>query len=249
MSKYSKPTVVEIICLFRFSLTEENAWTNKKPGELLEAFKDSYPNFEPTQDIGVGIHIKEGVITPDLLAPKHKYVYSDENNKCSITIAADFFAFVFKNYQKDYENWQKSFEPFLNTAWEKVRQHLSIKEITSIGLRYINHIEISSEFPAHDALNPKSEYLPAAAISNNQAFFNRSEIARDSKNTLIITAGIAHKEGSEIDRIVILDIDRVITDNISITKGNLPSELSKIQQEIEAVFESSVSDNLRKRMK
>ena len=243
MAKYSKPSVVEIICLFRFSSGEN--WTSKKPGELLEAFKDSYPNFEPTQDMEVGIHIKDGGITPELLTPKQKYVYSDEQDKSSITVASDFFAFVYKNHQNDYKTWQESFEPSLKAAWEKVRGSLSITAIQSIGLRYINHIKLSDDFAAKDVLNPTSKYLPAA-ISESQSFFNRGELVLDEKNNLVITTGVAHHEN---DRIVILDMDRIVTDTITVAANTLPAALTGIQLEIEKVFESAISDKLRTRMK
>ena len=246
---YSKPPVVEIVCQFRFSLPENNPWTSKKPGELLKELSDEYPNFESPQDVGVGIHVKEGSITPELLAPKQRFIYSSENGNCSINIAPDSFAFIYKvNEQNRYESWEKSFQPLLKKSWNKVRQCIGIEHIKSIGVRYINHIDQKYSLALHDALNADSEYLPKAIVSDHLGFFNRSEIASDSQNRLIIQTGIALNEQDANDKIIILDIDRILDGKIDTSQDDLPEQLATLQKNVEDVFFSSISDTLKERM-
>lgn len=248
--KFKNPPVKEIICQFRFSPPEEHENKIKKQPELIDALKSDYPDFELSQERGVGFHIKESSISPEFLPTKPRLVFRDSQNNYSITVAPDSFAFIYKvSKEHTYKTWEKSFQPNLQDAWSKVKPCLDIKQIQSIGVRYINHIDSSYELEPHETLNKESEYLPKALVSEHYGFFNRSEIAKDEKNRMMIQTGVMFDEEDSEIKWVILDIDRIYKDSIDIIDEALPEKIGELQQDVENVFLSSTSDALKEKMK
>lgn len=250
MTKHSSDApVVSIICLFRFSLSEQNPWTDKKPAELLNLLKSDYPNFRPEQELGLDIQVGEGnVISHKALPTKQKFVFSCENNNRVITVAQDSFSFTYNvSVGHQYKNWKESFRPLLEKSWNQVRECLSVKRAQSIGLRYINHIELSNPVSPGSVLNKNSPYIPAIITSESLNFFNRTEIALDNKSTIIVNTGTAYKSATDKTKIVILDIDKIIKDEFDC--DNVLLCLDKSQEDVEDIFFLSIPDSLKKKLK
>ena len=64
--EYNNPPVKEIICQFRFSLDGENQWSSKMPGQLLSALGGDYPNLSTPANVGIGIQVQQGNMTPQI---------------------------------------------------------------------------------------------------------------------------------------------------------------------------------------
>lgn len=246
---FKKPPVVKIICQFRFNLSEDNKWTDKRPGELLKALSGKYPNMEIPPNMG-RIRVKEGSADPEIIHPEQRFVYSDEDRIRSVIVGPDSFSFVYTiGGEGAYKSWKKSFEPFVKDAWKEVSKCLNITEIKSIGVRYINHIDSKAYglLPS-ETLSKNSEYLPKVIVSDCIGFF-RSEIVADEKSTIVVQAGVLREEGGDDNKVVVLDIDKIAEHNISVSPKGLPKELATLQKGIEDVFFSSISDKLKEKMK
>jgi|GEM_PF-3267719 len=246
---YPNPPLVEVVCQFRFQLPPEHPWDLQKPGALLKALGKEYPNFEPGQEIGVGINFQDGKITPEILAPRSNFKFSDKSNSNSVIVTENSFTII-RQISKDNKYDWETFKSSVETTWEKAKGILKTKEFNQIGLRFVNHIAVTSDLSPTAVLSEKSEYFPSFVMKNNNGFVSKTEVALSANNNMIVTLATAMKGDATNtpSQILVIDIDRICTEKVGSAKTAVGKKLDSMHKEIEKVFFTSISDKMTTEM-
>lgn len=195
---YDNPTIREALCEIHFTLPEDIAWDQSLFGKFYQHIQDDFPEMEPVAESAVRLQLQPGRVEFKPGQSRMRYRHSSRNILLQLASGV-----LTVNVLPMYEGWA-NMKKDIKQAWIWADEVIKPKDITQIGLRYINFIPKSepSERPI-DWFSP-NEYVARAVLDSFPGFFSRVEIRSDNHNRSIVTFGESKREGSHY---FVLDID------------------------------------------
>lgn len=131
---YNKPPLIEALCDFRFSSSQPWDWTI--PGLYFEQIRDKFPYREQMNVVETLVDTAQGKLVQQT-QPKIQFV--NEDRTIVIQVAPNNLSI---HQLHPYDGWYNFKERILEylSIYEKAAHPTSL---TRIGLRYVNHIELS----------------------------------------------------------------------------------------------------------
>jgi uncharacterized protein (TIGR04255 family) len=243
---YRKPFLKKVIVRIDLATPLESLKKAIHP-QLTKNILASFPISEP----------KKAVIKQFQISPQHKesneitseekyWFYHSKNREKTICLAQNF-VFVEYNQYKSYEELQ---EDFLSIVHLLVSLYDAF-QISRLGLRYINHIELNEK----DFFNWK-KYLKPKLLYNLSLPKERCEIIRvfnnftisDGDMILQFRYGMHNPDFPAFikKKLFILDLDAFQEGLIDV--DYIENGIDKYHDAIEKQFEDSITDNLRRKM-
>jgi uncharacterized protein (TIGR04255 family) len=233
--KYRNPPIVEALCEFRF---EPGApWDMAIPGLVYERIRDNFPKRRQVKSVEVSVAAgPEGIGQQVLTADRMQFLREDE--KALIQVGPNLLAV---NHLKPYPTWQE-FLPLIRQGFDAYLTAASPKGIQRIGLRYINHIELSGErveladyFEFRPFVGERLPHDYSLFIVGIQIPFENS---RDVLRLQLLSAAP--------DAIaVMLDLDYFLAQPGGVSQGNFFEWIEVAHGHVEEVFEACITDRLR----
>lgn len=236
---FPNPTIVEALCEIHFSLGAEKEWDQSWYGDFYEKIRDQFPKMEPRQIMDVGAIFGPKGMAQIVKPPIIRMFYHHNERKHLLQLSPEIFTI---NELKRYPGW-KVFSNDIEKSWKKLCEVLKPKNITRIGLRYINQIPRDNN-EAIGSWLAETEYYPKLILSIKTGFLSRFEHFSNKGNKIVIT--IAEQQSDQQDNNpIIFDIDAILKDDISTQWKDFKSKLNNLHEQIWEVFSSSITERLK----
>ncbi|MCA1595197.1 MAG: TIGR04255 family protein [Chloroflexi bacterium] len=166
------------------------------------------------------------------------FISRDERQACQFR--TDGFAF---SRLAPYETWE-ALRDEAGRLWNRYRSRLGAFDITRVGLRYINRIDIPfPQVELKDYFNTTPEVAPQLHYNALSAYYMQLQIPQpDLDATLIIRETFSEPSTTGVVS-VILDIDLFV--EASIGEEELWPRLESLRVRKNEVFEASITDHTR----
>ncbi len=233
--------------IFEIKFKDNIKWDFTVPGILFEKIKNKFPKkkniiegmvefkFNQKENVEPIQNYKKNEI-PQFLNEKQNIFVIIKKNQISIHHLRPYTSWT--NYKKLIEF---VYSEYVKTIKETVKQEIEAKDISRIGLRYINRIEIpNDDFKLENYFNFKptiidDEKLLAAFIVGNIYKFNNN----------LIKIQLTTQEKTADKQVFILDTDFYTTD----LKENINDWQTKAHDKIEKYFNQSLTEETLKLFK
>jgi len=238
--RYKNSPIIEAVCEIQFE--EHSPWDGTTPGLVYEKVKSMFPIRRQATRITLGVTATSEEVGPQLgTIQLTQFFRKDE--KALIQVGPNVLSI---NVLKPYPSWRK-FLPLINkglTAYLDVAEPQSIQRI---GLRYINHINISSQ---SIKLEDYFEFRPFVGPNLPQdygAFGLGIQIPyQDSKDMLSLQIGSLPNPNISVDQAtLILSLDYYLLKPKSINLEEISSWVETAHTNIEDVFEACITQKLK----
>lgn len=168
--------------------------------------------------------------------------FFNESRTSLIQLGQDGNVLTF-NVLKPYPGWE-ALRATVESLWPKLRDILKPQKIGRVGLRYINRIERSQEFPLlSDWLKP-NDYLPKAVVASRSPYNFNASVEDAEGRQLNIRVGEPEPGGATI-----FDIDVVSKRSHSPETEELISTLNHLHDEEWSVFEGSITETFMRHLR
>lgn len=236
---YENPPLIEALCEFKFDSNKEWDWTI--PGLLYDKIKENFPNKKQQEAFVINLEHKEN--TKNMMTQVRegtqtdRIIFSNENNNSLIQVKPNVFTINLLKYYPGWEEFKKIINKYLK-LYIKVAQPTKINRI---GLRYINRfnqIDLNQNSISHYfKINPSM--LEGYQIGN---FFVRNEIIYNKIDSILICNMGSQNDGGNY---IFLDFDFITQNSEYIRFENYQEWLEKAHENIEDVFNSSITNKLK----
>lgn len=243
--RYRNPPLVEALAEIHFDPAEP--WDPTIFGRLNEKIASEYPIRETLEGYNLG------VVGPDVMrqlmkkaGTRMRFIRSDQSGMVQVAENLLVVNAIHKGNVAPYPGWDR-FKPSILARLSDYVGVASPSGIVRIGLRYINRIRFDRDTFRFGTAFSDSPFVPRVLGEARDAFMVRVEVPRDHSDHLIVTVGVVSEtDPSQIS--VILDIDHVSKRvQISPVPGQVGEILENAHNEIEEVFESCLTPDLRRR--
>ena len=237
--KYENPPLVEALCEFRF--ISDEPWDLTLPGLIYEKVKQEFPVKQQQSGIGVQIRpTKEGLehkIEP--APPRIQFLNKDRN--AMIQIAPNLLVV---NQLKPYPNWER-FKEMVLKIFDIYKETAHPKSLRSIGLRYINIVEVNEqeiELKDYFRFYP---HTPDDLPEDFNSFLMRAEFPfeNDKERLTLTLTPVISKKPDVIS--ILLDIHYAAIAPECVPFDRVSEWLEKAHERIEEAFESCITDKAR----
>ncbi|MEK6589659.1 MAG: TIGR04255 family protein [Nitrospinota bacterium] len=239
LEKLKSPPLIEALCEFRFSATEDWDWT--VPGRLYDELKDEFPERGQVQAIEVKFDAKQ-------LSHRSKIDRVQMKRKDGSAMVQVGPHLLVINHLLPYSDWNNFLKLIINVL-EKYTELATHATFKWIGLRYINQIPIKNEelyeIGRYIVLVPP---IPKAIERPLASFYQRYELKHDNpEGVLIHQTGVAKSPSGQLN--IMLDLDFVASKVSNLDKKAIGDWLIKAHKQIEIAFTESIESELLKKMK
>ncbi len=243
--RYRNPPVAEAIARLHWSAGRP--WKMTTPGQLYDAVKDLYPS-EPEVRSIMEAQLQSPQGTPgslELRSGPQQLVFSVEGGGRLLMVGPNDISV---HGLPPYEGWE-SLEKRLFDAFERVESILlpHDKTVSSVGLRYINRIDLPSPTVDFADWLTISFTLPASFPQQMVAFLDRVEVVYpDEPVKLSFTWASAESSSPDVSSFV-LDFDLTTTED---AVGSVPEArhlIASLKAKETDAFEGLLLDSLRER--
>ena len=243
--KYSKNNLNQVIFQIRFyPLLKLYSDNPEVASDFQQGIIHEFPelNIKHSQKVSIKFDSTGGPIEGGLNNSRLIWNFRNENGKF-INLSGDELSLTYPG------NVYTSFEPFLNDiklAINGLKQY-KLPKIKSIGLRYINQIDIGREYKLDDYIDSKLHLLSFDS-ENEKVIQSISRIEYNiDKYFFSFQYGLFNPKYPEYDskKDFILDYDCILN---SVPTDNLESYLIEMNNIIYNKFEDSISEKLRVKM-
>ncbi|MGH6938063.1 TIGR04255 family protein [Hypericibacter sp.] len=243
--KFPNPTILEAACEFTFVRDPEPRWSS---GELYKALGGEFPEIQPIGNMALQIVI--GTVAPPtpprpLGVPAPAFRFASQAGDRTIQISDTNFICTVSGV---YPGWDTLKASILKN-WETILPIILPREISKIGLRYINRIKKEAERPKlADWLRPTAD-LPATLLSSEGHFLARIESTPDSNSLKLVT--LANQEPTEDspNGAIIFDIDRIYNGSTVTDAAVIDSILETLHDDIWDAFWGARTEALEHKLK
>jgi uncharacterized protein (TIGR04255 family) len=234
--KYKNPPVIEAVCEFR--LTPDSHWDLTVPGLFYERIKPDFPHRE--QRLVQEVELIQGLqgIQQQWRATERVLLFNQDKTML-IQLGAHLLVI---NALKPYPTWQE-FKPRIEKAWEILQKVVEVKSLERIGLRYINRVELSTQYKLEDYF----EFYPFIGKRLPQRIASFVIVAefpynegRDGCRLQLVPAIAAERKNA-----VVLDIDYFLARPRGIEVPAAMTWVEHAHSRVEEVFEGCITDRLR----
>ncbi len=242
--KYDNPPLIEVLC--EFHLNSQFPWDIVYPGLIYNKLKKDFPNREQVQiqtlDVSADPRDSRQIIR---IMDRIQFLNNDRNGV--VQVGKDFLSI---NHLTPYPSWNK-FLPLIEKALKCYCEEINPDKIIQINLRYINKFDLKAEgkMRIRDYFN----FRPFLGEGMPQTFgFFNVGIHAPYENERDILKIELYSLPSPIEIWpVILDLDYCISkpDEITLQTKSIQKWLTCAHDNIENVFEATITDTLRKNFK
>ncbi len=238
---YNNSPIVEAVCEFRFD--PEPEWDLTIPGLVYERLKDDFPERRVRGDFPVEIQERFGqeiVKQMERMAPLMQFYSGDES--ALVQIGQHLLGI---SHLRPYSTWEQ-FQKMIRKALEAYQEVANPTTLQRLGLRYINRIDI-----AETAINLEDYFniYPNVPNLNDErpmsGWLQRVEIPFVDVNALLtIHVGSIKQQGHDGSSYM-LDLDFSTQNELPVI-DRVFEWLDNAHEQIEDMFESSITDQTRK---
>jgi uncharacterized protein (TIGR04255 family) len=241
--RYENPPVVEALCELNFEPGQP--WDGALPGLVYNEIKERFPKRRQHQMVQFGIKLQGGEPssmplpqpTPEIFA---RLQFLSEDERTLIQIAPDVLTI---NKLRPYSSWNE-LKPLIFYAIENYKRAAKPKAIRTIGLRYLNRIEIPSDEVDIEEYLLATPRIPAPLPQRLNVWLQRSEIPLDNSGVLVIQAG-SIRETNQVGVAFLLDLYFATTGD-PIPVEAVDSRLETAHESLSNAFEACITDSSRK---
>lgn len=236
---YQNPPLIEALCEFRFQ--DGNEWDLTLPGLFYNEIKNRFPMKREQSNMQVEMDttdLRHSTNVRGNIIPTVQFYNTDET--CLIQLSPGILSI---NHLQPYSNWQH----FKKLIFGTLSTYMAVAKpanFARIGLRYINRVDISSKDSIYDYFSFKP-CLPTLITQEITSLLQRVELPFHAQNgqLVLILASVPDDDS------YILDLDFVTLDISSLSFENTQNWVESAHNQIENVFEASITDVLRAKMR
>lgn len=232
---YNRAPLIEALCEFRFQ--EDKSWDLTLPGLLYQKIEGKFPIKREQNAIELQVNAGDEVLGK--VTPRLRFFTVDERRLIQIGPGL-----LSANSLPPYPSWHE-FRELIEFALNSYLSVTTSPQLTRIGLRYINKLDLNSSAPLRQYLN----YHPALPRDLNGTLRNvvqRVEVDFTAENgVLILTLASTPSEGQAIHSLI-LDIDFATRDPSLVSLSTALGWVDRAHEQVELVFEASITDELRR---
>jgi uncharacterized protein (TIGR04255 family) len=242
---YTKSPIIEALCQLQFEADPN--WDIAIPGLLYERLQDTFPKRRQANLLTVGIAAGPGSVQPQLeTAIRIQFLREDE--KALVQVGPNFLAV---NRLRPYESWAEFF-PLIRRAVEAYREVASPPGVQRVELHYINGIEIESPPDGIISLARYFEFYPHVGPRLPQQhgpFIAQIHLGyADGRDDLRLH--LQSGESGKLDtQMFLLDLHYSLLESNRVGFDELSDWIQLAHDNVEAVFEASITDALRETFK
>ena len=234
---YPNPIIQEALCEIQFRQPDGSNWDPACLSQFYKEIQSDYPTFEPI--LQMALVLQEGPqgfqgIHP--AAPQQKMRYKHSNGTRILQLGDGIFTV---NLLPPYPGW-KEMSGIILEAWSKVLAVINIKEISRIGLRYINRINKENADEKPLAWLEPSDYIAKSVLSSFPGFLSRSETCIENDRKVVVTFA----DMDEPEESYVLDIDCIATKIMGSDSSAIGAEIEHLHQIEWDVFSASKTERL-----
>ncbi len=237
--KYANPPVLEAVCQFQFKETDPWDWT--VPGLIYDRIKGTFPVKRQENAIQISVTqgkpaeaVSSGAIT--------KMQFLREDSSALVQVQPHVLTV---NQLKPYPEWP-AFKALILEQLHVYTDVAKEQQLTRIGLRYINRIEIPAakfELEQYFVALPS---VPAGIPDTFGSFLMQVEIPHDDPSmTLRLAVGSLPPSAAD-QSAVMLDLD-MVTDQAPNIDG-VAAWLDTAHDRLETVFDKSLTEKTHKEL-
>ncbi|HPD07561.1 MAG TPA: TIGR04255 family protein [Candidatus Bipolaricaulis sp.] len=232
---YPNPPLMEALCEFRFA--GGSPWDGTVPGLVYEQLRDQFPKRKQVRAIEV--HEKG---TEQVVRPSERVHLLQEDERAVVQVGANVLVV---NCLRPYPSWRR-FSQLIGRAFNAYREAAQPGELATIGLRYINHIELPTGeadlgryFEFRPFLGPR---LPQSIDSFLVSVTVPYEEGRDRLRVELASVS-ASRKGAIAFR---LDLHYFLARGGAVPLDDALDWAETAHDRIEETFEGAITDDLRR---
>ena len=235
---YQKPPVREVVCEFR--VPPELPWDMTVPGLLYEKLRELYPQKRQQlllvpelfrQETALGQRIKQDMRLFFLNVPESRLIQIGDH---VLAVHA----------RPPYEGWEE-FQPRILTALDALTGVAHAEQLSRIGLRYINFIEVPGtriELQEYFSFRP---FIGEGLPQNHGAFMLGCEFPFE-KQASVCRATLTSAQPEKPDTAAFLfDLDFGTVPSSAVPHSEVPAWIMEAHRNVEGLFEGCLTDKLR----
>jgi len=241
---YPNPTIVEALCEVHFIPGQGAGWRASRPGPLLHALGDEYPELQPVLETGIHFNLGPGAPpgVQQFIQPEANRVrLVSEDGHRMVQAAGTVFVF---NVIGKYPGWEDMKSAFF-AAWKRAMPVFGAETVGRVGIRFINRIPYSADNDvAGNWLRP-STHTPHALIASSKPVMMRLETGdTESCRTNITVADDPPSEDATFGAFI-FDIDCIWQGPEALDPNNLEPTVESLHRVVKSIFKSAMSDKLQ----
>jgi len=230
--KYKKPPLTEALCEFRFK--ETGIPSNIILGKLYEKIEQDFPTVETHKSIGV--QAGEKVPSPAIVMEERTRFVSKDRARL-IQIGSGLLV---ANQLEPYKDYQ-AFREFIQETIDVYREVAKPKGLLSIGLRYINRIEMAPN-QSLDEIFHIGFRIPEDFQSSPDPYLLRMEFVycgKRDKLVVILATAAPHEDSPSA---VMLDFNYALVEPDEIS-DRLLEWMDEAHEKIEDAFHACITES------
>lgn len=236
--KYKKPPIVEALCDVQF--ISDAPWDLTLLGLIYGRMRDTFPVRQPVGPTEITLRFSPA--PPEEPRRALLMQFRREDSTALMQVGPNRLSI---NHLAPYPSWE-GFLPLIHQSLQAYRDLAQPSGIYSLGLRYLNRIELSGSsvnlsryFNFYPNLAPD---LPQPVASFIIGIDVPAENDRDSLKVELTTAETDTPEKNAL----ILDLDYRLNESGSVEMDDVFAWLDVAHTRVEAAFEACITDDLRK---
>jgi len=234
---YKNPPITEAIIDFQFNL---DGITIEKIEDFYEKFKKYYPSNEKIiSNRGTfSIGLKDGDVNHSVQTEDVGFKYVNDDKKYVLVITKGNFSLT---RLAPYENWDK-FSSEAKRIFAAVIDEFEFPDITRVGIRYINKIDIPLPIDDFDEYLKNPPVIPSELPQGISNFLMTYQIPMTDINGLAQLTQTMLSQGENASILsIILDIDISSHNNLPTNTSDLWLLVDKIRTKKNLIFKSHIT--------
>lgn len=241
--KYPKPPIIEAVLQVRY----KSPLTDGELKRIPHLLASEYPKSKDENEFQLKFRIEKGVPTgtPQPERINHGARMLSANDQRILITRQSMVLYA---YQAPYQGWDE-FVAGARLVLDTLRDKLGYKEMSSIGLRYVNRIDIplaegTPYYPTDYLLAGVA--MPANAAVKSLSIFQSTAECELNHDKLVARVVSATAEPALINHAALLfDIDIIAQVEVPKRTDELWALLDRMRNAKNAIFETSVTDKAR----
>ncbi|MDQ1327602.1 MAG: hypothetical protein QG641_885 [Candidatus Poribacteria bacterium] len=231
--KYKKPPLIEALCELQFQKT--GMVPNIILGKIYEQIEEEFPTVETYK--GIEVKPDEEKLSQSIVVEERTRFVSKDKTRL-IQVGAGL---LIANQLKPYIDYS-SFRTFVKGVVDTYYKVAKPEELQSIGMRYINRVEIKSDQSLDDVFNIGFT-IPDTFQSFPDPFLLRTEFAYpEGQDKLIVILATSQTQDNST-KAIMLDFDYRLVEPKGVDE-NLLEWLDKAHEKIEDAFHACLKESV-----
>jgi uncharacterized protein (TIGR04255 family) len=238
---YPNPTIIQVTCEIAFTPETDDRLS---AGLLYPIFAAEFPEISP-----IGVGTIQFVLGPQPFVPappeqpQSTAAFRFSTSSGSRFVQVSKAGFVYQT-NEPYTGWA-NFIAKLRELWEKCSTVIRPGPIVKIGLRYINRIPKSEDYPSAADWLQVTPDVPEALLMSKEHFLGRVESSPAPAHLRLVTILNATPTQDLPAGSIIFDIDRLSTEQFEVSTASIFEKLETLHEDVWNAFRAAATDHLR----